>query len=696
MNNELAGYDADWGDDEGPSRSKAARVISRRELLIGLGGLGIGSAVAYTAGSSVAFADDHCPTPTTGPGSTTSSTTQLPPSSTTTTRPGLPTPTNSWSERFSAEEGDVVIDDQVLLDIDAKVNTLTLTATGRLIMDPDTSLTLTSAGNVVVEGELVMQPSSAAVTHRLHFDSVDESKFKGGGMSVIDSDVGLWVITHGLFRANGTPRNPWTRATESLVAGGTQVTVEDASGWQVGDRIAIAPTGAPSPDNGKFHQDSDSAQTYDERTISAISGNVITVDSGLDHDHPQISFVQWDGASRTYGAEVLNLTKNVIVSGTEDGKPHVIFVHCHHAQNMSDVQLDLMGPRQVVGRSNNGRARTAGVVGRYPLHFHHCGDGVRGSVVKNCLVTRSGNRAYVPHESHGVTLDGCVAHDIHGTAFWWDQPGRHNPTGEDPKTHDSLWVRCVASKVYAPPGSENGYRMAGFNLSAGNPGSNTLIDSVAVGVYEDRVTNNNSANSGFHWTEHGHGIWNFRNNLAHNIGGSGVLGWQNDEEIHPIDDFTAYHCSSYGIEHGAYSNFYAYSRLTLVANRLAGIGCHAVTRRTNSVRRRWTDKGEQAPILFFRDVRIDGRGITTDGLRSLSHKIAAKGADGPTLLENVSVEGVTRAAVYEEKGRRESYYVLRNWNVGDGVTNFAYEKGSPSKTVIVAENFNGSSFTETP
>ncbi len=675
------GVELDASEERDDERQR--RRITRRGLFVAGSTLGIGSLATYLFRGRAADPSS----PSGDPSGSPTTTSRVQGTIAVDARPSSPRPSSNWSSVYGAVEGDVVIDAEIVLDVDARVTSLVIAPTGRLVMAPDSSITLTSTGNVEVGGFLVMQPRSADRVHRVHFEAVDESMFQGGGMEILSSDVGLWITDDGVLEAIGSPKTSWTRARDGCSAGSNKVTVGDATGWRVGDLITIAPTGAPTPDDGRFHQSSDGSHEYDDAAISAIDGNELTLGRSLAHDHPMVSFTQWDGTSRTYGAEVLNLTRNVIVSGTESGRAHVLFLHCRKPQNVADVQFDHLGPRQSSGR------RDAGVGGRYPLHMHHCGDGSRGSVIKGCLVTRSGNRAFVPHESHGVTLDGCVAHDVHGTAYWWDQPGRHNPTGEDPKTHDSLWTRCVASFVWAAPNSDNGYRLAGFNLSGGNHNSNALIDSVAVGVTSERVTMNNGANSGFHWTEHGQAVWVFEGCLAHNVAGDGILSWQNDEEVHLLTDFTAYHCGAHGIEHGAYSNFYSYSRLTLVGNRMSGIGCHAVTRRTGSVRRRWTDNGDQAPSLSFTDVRIDGMGITKDGVQGLSHKFASN-EDGPTLMENFSISGTTRSGLFENEGKNAPYYVLKDWNA-EGVDAVVFDDGAPTDTRVDVENVNGDGETYT-
>ncbi len=59
-------------------------------------------------------------------------------------------------------EGDVVISRDMVLDIDARVRSLPIEDGGRLAMAPNSSITLTSTGNVVVLGELMMRPGAEA------------------------------------------------------------------------------------------------------------------------------------------------------------------------------------------------------------------------------------------------------------------------------------------------------------------------------------------------------------------------------------------------------------------------------------------------------------------------------------------------------------------------------------------------------
>lgn len=71
---------------------------------------------------------------------------------------------------------------------------------------PDADTTVETTDNVVVEGTLVMPPSSVDVVHTLEFVGVDETQMVGGGMEVIDADVGLWVVEDGQLDLQGARR----------------------------------------------------------------------------------------------------------------------------------------------------------------------------------------------------------------------------------------------------------------------------------------------------------------------------------------------------------------------------------------------------------------------------------------------------------------------------------------------------------
>jgi hypothetical protein len=198
--------------------------LSRRGFLTILGGLGTGGLVG-TLG--VAFGRDrrrgqaigtaasqrnhhHHPPTTTTPSPTT----------TTTTGPQPATPSGggsrwsdpkSWSNGVPGAGDVAVVSRRILLDLDTQVAGVVIDPAGELVFDPAASRTLRSTGNVVVRGRLTMRPSSVAQEHQLTFQGVNEAKFVGGGMDVMASDVGLWVVDAGVLDLEGAPRRAWTR-----------------------------------------------------------------------------------------------------------------------------------------------------------------------------------------------------------------------------------------------------------------------------------------------------------------------------------------------------------------------------------------------------------------------------------------------------------------------------------------------------
>ena len=584
----------------------------------------------------------------------------------------------SWDGGKVPGPGDIaVVKRPVVLDRDVvAVKGLRIHRSGSLVFPPGTSTQLHSVGNAVVDGQLVMRPAGSDVAHVLRFTGADEQKFTGGGMEVLENDVGLWVVGKGVVDAAGSPKRAWTRATGPLAKGATSVTVADASGWQVGDHLAITPTTRPSGDNGNFRQDVDHCLTYDEVRIAAITGTTIKLDRALSHPHPVVELTDWTGAPRRYAAEVLNLTRNVVIEGQPDHKAHVMFLHNGAPQHLSHVEARHLGPRMTF-TNDSGKEKTQGFTGRYGIHFHHCSDGSRGSVLEGVVAHDIGSHAFVPHDSHGITMRDCVAHDVRDTAFWYDLPERN----EDykPSTHDNLWERCVASKVWADERSQEGFRMAGFMLTEGEDGSNRCIECVAVGVHSDEVVMNNTVASGFQWPERGRAIWVFHDCLAHNIGGSGSLAWQNDERVHVLERFVAYHNGKAGVDHGAYQNFWHYRDMALFGNRVSGVSIHATTRRTGAT-------PPDAPPLRFDNIVVQGAGITQWGVSSEGHRFPAPDID-PTVVRNVRVSGCKGASYHEPQMNNRSFVHVVDCQFA--APEFKFADDCSAETKVIVDRLNG-------
>jgi hypothetical protein len=583
----------------GPSR------LSRRRFLAAGGAVGV-AGLAGAAWAVVARDQGEQTTPatTTPPAHDHQTATTAPPASATGVGDA-----RRWSDRDSWPKGipgpqDVaVISRRIVLDLDARVAGVMIEPGGELIWEPGASRTLQSSGNVVVKGRLVMRPASHSVDHQLIFPEVDERRFAGGGMDVVKSDVGLWVMEAGVLDLKGMARRAWTRATGAVAAGATSLTLRDApTGWRPGDEVVITPT-IPPARAGSFN-------AYDTALVKAVKGKVVTLDRPTSFEHPAVDVVTDAGSGRVQTAEVLNLTRNVRIEGTAGQRAHV-FIRSQRPQSLRHAALRHMGPRQPAEEF------TKLVLGRYALHFHMSHDGSRGSVVDSVVIRDAGSHAFVPHLSHGITFRDCISHDTLEDAYWWD--GAPDTRTDGPPSHDIRYDRCVASLVeYDPP--FRGFTLAGFFLGRGN--GNVILDSVAVGVRGD------TSAAGFIWPEGSEGIWKFERNVAHNNGNHGIFTWQNTDKLHVITRFLAYHNAGAGISHGAYNNRYVYRSSTLYGNGAGAVIVHA-------------NSGDAPPPLLFQDLACYAAG-QSDYLVTFDRHNGNAGV--PTRFEGCSFRGAGKAA----------------------------------------------------
>lgn len=427
----------------------------------------------------------------------------------------------TWGGRIPGANDAPVIaaGNTVIADVNASVAGMHIA--GTLIFDPSKSVSIQSTKNMLVTGLLLMQSAKSAIIQSIHFTGIKESNFEGGGMDMLDSDIGLWVMQSGKLQLQGKEKTAWTNAIGAIAAGATTITVQHASGWQVGDELIITPT-------------ANEARNADLRTITAIKGNIISLDAATTA-HPLINN-QWT-------AEVGNLTRNVRIEGTAVGKSH-IFIRSAVPQNIQHVAFRYLGPRKDMG----GTAVKEQVPGRYGLHFHHCNDGSDGSVVDGCVMRDIDNHAYVPHVSHGITMQFNIAYNCMDAPFWWDLPDA---------THRTVWTHnLVASpKYYAGAISLDTkgaptFGTHGFVLSMGD---DNRCDSNVVAGQQGLET----VTAAYDWEEMPiESAWIFKGNIVHNSD-CGIRSWQNNGKNHVLEQTIIYNCKV-GVNHGAYVNNYTY------------------------------------------------------------------------------------------------------------------------------------------
>ncbi len=203
----------------------------------------------------------------------------------------------------------------------------------------------------------------------------------------------LLGVMGGTLELHGRPIDGWTKLGATAEAGDRTITLAESAPWRVGDEIVIA-----SSDYWEHHDE--------EREITAVSGNTLTLDAPLQYRH-------W-GEIQTWGehevderAEVGLLTRNILIRGdeaSEDGGfgGHLMVMEGGEAR-IDGVEFFNMGQRKALRR--------------YPVHFHMDGNAPE-SYLKRSSIHHSYNRCVTIHGTNRLTVSGNVCYDHAGHGYF--------------------------------------------------------------------------------------------------------------------------------------------------------------------------------------------------------------------------------------------------------------------------------------
>jgi hypothetical protein len=205
------------------------------------------------------------------------------------------------------------------------------------------------------------------------------------------------VCCGGRMDFHGTPMNrTWVRLGATAKKGDSVITLSDpVTGWKVGDRIIVTMTGI-APTSGYPHPGSDpKGTTTEERIIQAIQGTKLTLNAPLDYEHL---------GSALYRGEVANLSRNVVVESADKNMRGHTMYHRHSAGAISYAEFRHLGK--------------PGILGRYALHYHLCGDTMRGSYVIGASIWDSANRWLAIHATNYLIVRDNVGYKSKGHGFF--------------------------------------------------------------------------------------------------------------------------------------------------------------------------------------------------------------------------------------------------------------------------------------
>lgn len=204
---------------------------------------------------------------------------------------------------------------------------------------------------------------------------------------------------------HGAPLNrSWVKLHESGYPGDPVLELADpVAGWKAGDRVLL-PTTEASPfytadQTGRRIIGSvlDGTQT-EEGEIERVSGKTLVLKQPLKFKHQ---------AEGRFSGEVANLSRNVVVESADPKgvRGHTMY-HRNSTGSICYAEFRHLGKE--------------GLLGRYPIHFHLCGDTMRGSSVIGVSIWDSANRWLTIHGTNYLLVRDCVGYHSIGHGFFFE------------------------------------------------------------------------------------------------------------------------------------------------------------------------------------------------------------------------------------------------------------------------------------
>ena len=207
----------------------------------------------------------------------------------------------------------------------------------------------------------------------------------------------------GRMEIHGSPlRHTWVKMHRGSDVGANNLTVDEAvEDWRIGDQILVTSTSRQRDRRGASGGFFDNAQT-EVRKLTRAGSKDFSGGYPVSFDQPLLFAHDADGNFR---AEVANLSRNVVVeSAAPDGIRGHTMIHEHSAGSISYAEFRHLGKQ--------------GELGRYSLHFHLCGESMRGSSVIGASIWDSHNRFLTIHGTDGIVVRDCVGYKSVGHGFF--------------------------------------------------------------------------------------------------------------------------------------------------------------------------------------------------------------------------------------------------------------------------------------
>ncbi len=299
----------------------------------------------------------------------------------------------TWPDKKVPGKDDVVtIDKDMDIVLDVSPPPLHgLRINGKLSFADNKDLELTTEW-ILVHGELEI--GTEAKPHKRNATITLTNNVPGEDIESM-GDRGIMMMG-GTLSLHGTQKNSWTKLTKTAAAGSDSIEVMNAGGWKKGDVVVVAST------------DFDPHQA-EQRTISRIAGNVITLDQKLQYMHyGEVTF----GVDER--GEVGMLTRNIRIQASADAEKsfsggHVMAM-AGSSMKVSGVEFYRMGQHENLAR--------------YPIHWHLVGD-APGQYIENSAIHDTYSRCVTVHGTNDVRVENNVAYNNVGHCYFLEDGVEH-------------------------------------------------------------------------------------------------------------------------------------------------------------------------------------------------------------------------------------------------------------------------------
>jgi cell migration-inducing and hyaluronan-binding protein len=321
----------------------------------------------------------------------------------------------TWPDKkVPAQGAEVTItkDMNVVLDVSPPA-LRSLTIDGKLSFANNRDLELTTEW-IMLHGELEI--GTEATPHTRNATITLTNNVPGEDVMAM-GDRGI-MLMGGTLNLHGNRKDSWTKLTKTAAAGSNTIEVLNTGDWKKGDVIVVAST------------DFDPHQA-ERRTISSISGKVITLDQKLEYMHyGQVTF----GVDER--GEVGMISRNIKLQASADSETsfsggHVMAM-AGSTMKVSGVEFFRMGQHENLAR--------------YPIHWHLVGD-TQGQYIQNSAIHDTFSRCVTVHGTNNIRVENNVAYNNVGHCYFLEDGIEH---GNQYLRNLGILTKCNTNRACNP------------------------------------------------------------------------------------------------------------------------------------------------------------------------------------------------------------------------------------------------------